>query len=456
MSKIGSIAIKLTTGDNFKSLLSNLMASSLGVVVFLLIARKSDVHDFGSFTLFMSICGIFDLIRTGLLRQALVREIRIAEDKDRHTNIYQTGLFINWLVIIPFIMILPIGWSATGSNGLLLFIKWYPLLIVSQGMHQFGSWIAQAKGDFSMMNRFRLVTNLLFIAFILLLDFLNHSLTIDTLLWMLTISNTVASLLSIAAIAELRSVPRYSTAISSRLVRFGYRNMMTLLGSNLLKSSDVMILGFYWGNIAVAQYAIPFKLLEIVEIPFRSFLATAYPKMTEAHARGMKEKFMKILTSTLVRGYLISVPVAIACFYYPEFVINKISGTASDSDAAFILKIVAFAMILIPLDKTLGLALDAQNKPGINAIKVWIMVIINILGDFSIALVGGHFAWIVFITVANQLAGIGFSLRQVLQSGFLPDCKLFLASIWKTLKNRTIPTKYRKLPVPDAETSQLG
>ena len=64
---------------------------------------------------------------------------------------------------------------------------------------------------------------------------------------------------------------------------FGKYAMGTLVGSSLLKSADTFIIGMsaVLGPTAIAIYAIPLKLTDLLGIPLRGFTMTAYPKMAK-------------------------------------------------------------------------------------------------------------------------------------------------------------------------------
>jgi O-antigen/teichoic acid export membrane protein len=52
--------------------------------------------------------------------------------------------------------------------------------------------------------------------------------------------------------------------------------------TNLLRSADTLIISLSpMGSAAVALYSIPLKLTELQQIPLRSFVATAFPKMSK-------------------------------------------------------------------------------------------------------------------------------------------------------------------------------
>ena len=61
----------------------------------------------------------------------------------------------------------------------------------------------------------------------------------------------------------------------------GFREIhnFTLIGTNLLRSADTLIISLSpMGTAAVALYSIPMKLVELQQIPLRSFAATAFRK----------------------------------------------------------------------------------------------------------------------------------------------------------------------------------
>ncbi len=61
--------------------------------------------------------------------------------------------------------------------------------------------------------------------------------------------------------------------------------MSTALGTNLLKSSDVYIINEMLGPSAVAVYGMTYRIMELIEIPIRSLVATVLPKMASANAK---------------------------------------------------------------------------------------------------------------------------------------------------------------------------
>ncbi|MFY0686983.1 MAG: oligosaccharide flippase family protein [Cyclobacteriaceae bacterium] len=390
--------------DNFRSLLGNLVASTLGIISFVLVAKKTEVAVFGAFALFMSVAGIFDLLKTGLIRQGLVREISTTSSQETHKKVFKNSLLLNHLILMIFVLPLPFGWAYEGSNNAILVLRWYPLLAASQSMHHIGSWISHAKQDFFRMNLFRIVANSIITLCLLITD----SLAFENLMAIIISGNLIASLLAISTMKELRHTPTYFPILSNHLLQFGKKNVLTLLGGNLLKNTDIIILGLYFSNHEVAQFAVPLKLLEMVDIPLRSFVSTAYPKLSRSFTNGSITDYKLIISDCFKKSYLIALPIAVACMIAPNLIFTAVSGKLITTDSIFIMRLISIAMILQPLDKLIGVSLDAQNKPGKNAYKVWIMVGINIIGDLIVVFYALPYSYMVIVTIINQLGGLYF------------------------------------------------
>jgi O-antigen/teichoic acid export membrane protein len=68
------------------------------------------------------------------------------------------------------------------------------------------------------------------------------------------------------------------------------------LATNLLRSADTLIISLSpLGSAAVALYSIPLKLTELQQIPLRSFVATAFPKMSKASLHNQIDEVKKFV-----------------------------------------------------------------------------------------------------------------------------------------------------------------
>ncbi|HSW66994.1 MAG TPA: hypothetical protein VLH16_00275, partial [Bacteroidales bacterium] len=272
--------------------------------------------------------------------------------------------------------------------GYALFFAWYPLLAFINLPFNNAISILQAYQRFDKILFIRTLSSGLFVIFLMLNYFL----------WQLPISNIVVVHLLINALASLLAVSlgwdgiRYffkaSVTATKTLLNFGKFTIGTLIGSYLLKSADLIIIGLspVLGTVGVAIYSVPLKLTEIFEIPVRSFIATAYPRMSKASIENNPEEVKKIFYTYSGALTLLMVVVCIISILFARSLVMILGG--EEYIAAYIV-FIAFAVygFLLPIDRFTGVALDSINKPRKNFYKVIIMTLTNVIGDIIVVFV---------------------------------------------------------------------
>ncbi|MEQ8469753.1 MAG: oligosaccharide flippase family protein [Marinoscillum sp.] len=399
----------LVKSDNGLVLMGNLSASALGLFTFMLLTRGLSKTDFGAWTLFISASGLLDLMRTGMVRQALVRSLAIEKVESKHPGILSAaGVLAGLITFIFATLIFGIHLSVDTSQwSLHLFFKYYPVLAVISLPSSFDTWKSHAQNQYGRMNAIRLFVNVLFILSVTIGLFSEFELV--HFLWVYLGAQALVSIYSI--LSNLWKTPWLSATKSQvySLFQYGRHSLATLAGSNLLKSADSLLIGAFLGTGAVAIYAIPLKVLDLMEIPLRGFVMTSFNKLSRAHAEGKHHDFKAIVRRQVSQLTILFLPVAIFILFMPDLVIQVLGGDGYQ-DSSLVLRILLIPMILLPLDKFVGISFDSIGQPGINALKVWIMVIVNILGDL-IVLYFFQSLWLVaLVTVLNILMGIVFGL----------------------------------------------
>ena len=155
----------------------------------------------------------------------------------------------------------------------------------------------------------------------------------------------------------------------------------------------------------VAIYQIPLKLVEVFEIPLRSWAMSAYPRFSNLASQNKFNEFQEIFRKEIKIFILGMIPIIGLCFHFSENIINLYAGNGF-SESIILLNLFLVYIILLPLDRYLGIALDSLNMPQINTFKVFMMLIINVLGDFIV--LNNHLGlWaIVLVTIINISIGI--------------------------------------------------
>lgn len=407
LSKIKS----LVRSDNGLVLMGNLSASALGLITFMLLARGLSKTEFGAWTLFISASGLLELMRTGLVRQALVRALAIEADEAKHQGIISASgalavlitLILTALISGVYLSIDTSGWS------LHLFFKYYPVLALISLPSNLDTWKSHAESQYGRMNTIRLLINVLFIITVSIGLFSGFKLS--HYLWAYLGAQGLVSIYSV--LSSLRKIS-WLTATKSQvfsLFQYGRHSLVTLAGSNLLKSADSLLIGAFLGSEAVAIYAIPLKVLDLMEIPLRGFVMTSFGRLSKAHTENQHQSFKRLVKRQVLQLTFLFLPAALLIFIMPELVIQILGGEGYE-DSALILRILLIPMILLPLDKFVGISFDSIGQPATNALKVWIMVIVNIIGDLTVLYFFQSLWLVALVTVLNIVMGIVFGLSK--------------------------------------------
>ncbi len=426
--------------DNITALTGNIPASFLGIVSFSLFAKMMTIEDFGGLMIFLSYAGVLELLRTGLVRQAMVR-LYLSSAKDKQIVVLATASIIHLIAGTGLIL-------AAKTLSLLLrlpeeltfFTNWYPWYLAAQMTHQMASWIAQAKSDFFRTNIYRLILNLVIIILTLYhRQDLNLHLSIQILIGANIMVSGVAFLLE----SDLRRIPKWNRSVGCQIIGFGRHSLMTLLGSNLLKTSDILIIGWFMGKEMAAIYAIPAKMIELMDIPLRSFTITTFQKLIQHYNSNHQGLFLKVLKASILKTTILAIPISFLLMVFPEVMVSLIAKDSFLDRSIFL--VIGIVLLLLPADKLIGASLDSANRPSVNTRKVWIMVFTNAVGDLLVMYFDGPLFMIALITLLNLSLGIVYAL---IKHPFIPRWRSrnmtpagFLNSI-----GRSRSTKNRKSP----------
>jgi O-antigen/teichoic acid export membrane protein len=201
----------------------------------------------------------------------------------------------------------------------------------------------------------------------------------------------------------------------------------------------------------VGIYYLPQRLNEIIEIPLRSFISTALPAMSAAihrddkrHATYIMKKYAGILTILLI-------PVSIAAIIGADLAISLIGGkNYVHTEAANIFRIFMSFAILLPVDRFFGITLDILNKPHINMIKVILMLIVNVVGDFVGIFITHNLYGVALSSIFTFLVGIiygywmlkkylNFTMMDVFKSGVIETRLIVKGAIDKLKQKNNTP-----------------
>ena len=376
---------KIISNDNVLSLAGNMSLALWGLLSVFILARTLPPFEWGIWTLFITAGNMVEMFRSGLTSTALVRFLSGAEGEERHRLIGS-----NWLIGLNLTVLLSVLIIASNllfkdhftASGWGLFFTWYPLLAILNLPFNNAITVLQADQKFGKILLIRSVSNGGFVLF-LLVNYFFLKLGLFPILYFYLGINIFTSFLTIILHWDgLKYLRKATRETNKKLINFGKFTMGTLLGSNLLKSSDIFIITLspILGPVGVAYFNIPLKLTELLEVPLRSFLATAFPKMSKASIKGDIAEVTRIFyqyTGALIYMFFVF---AIVALIFSNFFVLFLGGKEYIA-AVPVYQIFILYGLLLPLDRFSGVVLDSVNRPKLNFHKVIYMAIANIIGD---------------------------------------------------------------------------
>ncbi|WP_299361824.1 oligosaccharide flippase family protein [Winogradskyella sp.] len=440
---------KIIREDNFLSLSGNLIIALLGFGGFALLARSLETDAFAQWVLFISGGSLVEMLRYGITNNGLVRFLSGATETNRDQLIGANVLISLLATLIIALLLISIKLffgEAINASSYVLFFSWYPVLAFVNLPFNNALVVQQAKMRYDKILIIKALNSGLFFSFLVVNTFVLKCSVLEITIVFLVI-NTITSLVCISKSWDgLKLIRKATKTTLKTLLNFGKYSTFTLIGTNLLRNADILIISISpFGSTAVALFSIPLKLTEIQQIPLRSFTATAFPKMSKASLEGKTDSVKELFNIYSGALTYLFFAVSIVTFVFAEAFVILISGyqylntTTTGINIVTIVRILSVYGVLLPIDRMTGIGLDSINRPNINALKVSIMLGANIIGDLiaiymlkSIEMVA--VSTLVFTTVGIAVGAYFLnktcrvSLFEIFRSGYTFYKKLWLQS----------------------------
>ena len=442
--------IKKIINKHTLSLASNAVMPIVGMVTVSLLARNLSKPEFGNWIFFLIIFTLANFFRSGFLQTSLVK-FYAGANKERTLNV-AGSTWVLGVVLTSFLGLISLlaYLFYTGHPETEITVKWFAIIFFSTLPSSLALWILQAEERFDRIFILQLMgQGFFFIANIILIVF--HLTFFKDVIYAYFISAALTSLVSVlVGWSKLSSIRYCSVACMKELSNFGKYSVGTSLSSYLLRGSDTFIIKFMFVDPSVVGiYYLPQRLMEVIEIPLRSFIATALPSMSAAMHRDDKRHMTYIMKKYAGILTILLIPVSIAAFIGADLIIDLLGGSNfTQTNAANVFRIFMCFAILLPVDRFFGITLDILNKPQYNLIKVVLMLVVNVLGDFLGIYIFHNLYGVALSSIFTFLAGVvygywvlkkhlNFTLMDIAKSGIIELKLIITDSIIKFKKKGT-------------------
>jgi O-antigen/teichoic acid export membrane protein len=449
---------KIIREDNFLSLAGNLLIALFGISGFALLARSLSTDMFGQWVLFIAAGSFIEMFRFGITNTGLIRYLSGANDEMRVQLMGSNALIGTGATIIISLILVACNFffhTAIQHSGYGLFFTWYPLLAFLNLPWNNALVALQADRKYGKILAIKAINSGTFFI-VLAVNFYFLRLTILQIVLINLVINAITSLVSIIAGWDgLKYISKATKATNSTLLHFGKYTTFTLVGTNLLRSADTLIISLSpLGNAAVALYSIPLKLTELQQIPLRSFAATAFPKMSKASLHGKIDEVKSLFYSYSGALTYLFVFVSLFTFAFADYFVLFLAGkqyvqtdTVSGFNAVSIVRVFSIYGLLLPIDRMTGIGLDSINKPNINALKVFFMVIANVVGDLISIFIFKSLILVAVSSIIFTLLGIWIGMVFLNRELHLQFGQIFTSGIqfYKSIFNKLTANRYNNI-----------
>jgi len=419
--------------NNIHSLLGNILYAGFSMILFIFMVRTLDKELYGRWIIILTTFNLLDIFRVGLTGTGAIRAISTSTGIDQYKNIaasYQLSIFITLLLSCIFIPIYFLLHSYFQNSYYLPILLFYPIMAFSNLIHTQATNYNQGIVNFKRILVIRSTVGFLNLMCIgLYIYFFDE--TLEGIVYTYCLSDIVTSLFVIANKWDgINYIKYFDFQCIKDLMKFGKYSTASLIGSNLLRSSDTFILSLspIFGATGIAIYSIPMKFIELIEIPLRSLTSTAFPKFSIAFQES-KAKFIDVFSNYLTLSVLLLLPVVIIIPIFSEQILYFLGGRnyiQSIELQKHILYFITLYIFFLPFDRFSGMSLMSFNRPDVNFMKVSLMLLCNVIFDVIA----------IFIFKSLVLVALGSVLFTIIGTilGFVQLKKYTDLSIGRTFK----------------------
>ncbi len=419
---------RIISNKHAQSLFEKVGTSGLAIISFIILARVFSQNDFGQWILYLTLLTFVDMIKCGVVKTALIKYASGSKQDYQHELIGSS-----WILNLILVSIITIGCYSIyyldifQLEGIIFFLLFYPIYAIVSMPFFYFLWNNQAFLEFKKITLLRIFNALVFLMVCLLSLFI--SINLQQLIIMHLLIFSISSILALyLGNTGCLYLIKATKSTCYKIIRFAQFHMLAFLGSNLLKSADVFLIGAFLGPVAIAIYSIPLRLIEVIEAPLKSAVAVAFPVISSHDNNNNKsalkdsiEKYIGILT-------LLYIPFMTILYLLSEPLVLLIGGDKY-LDAVYIFQLFLIYGLFLPFDRLTGITLDAIGLPKLNFYKVVIMASINIIGDILVIYFFKSLELVALVTVMNVISGmiigylfvkreINLSIKSIIKSGF--------------------------------------
>jgi len=422
------------------NVIQNFSGVFFGFGSFYFLVRLLSKHDFGAWTLFMSTTTILEIVRSGLIQNALVKYISSTEPEE-HPKIISASFSISGVLTIACVVVnLLFGhllarlWDSPELT--LLFYTYNIVFILSGILTQFNC-IEQANLNFSGIVVTNFIRQSTFFLFVVACFFSGFA---TKLVYLVYVQIFSALLSTIVAYGYVRRHLRFSFKLypewMKKLFDYGKYAFGTSVSSILSGTIDQMMLGALLSPAASGAFNIAVRITNLIDIPTSAVANIVFPQSAKRMETEGKDAIRYLYEKSVGTILAILIPPLAFLYFFAGYVVHFIAGAKYD-DSIPLLKVTLIYCLLIPYGRQFGTILDSIGRTRLTFVIVLVTASLNLGLNYifiqKFGVIGAAYA-----TLISNI--IGFVIAQYILR------KELHVKVWHTLiyAYRFYPEMYEK------------
>jgi lipopolysaccharide exporter len=363
------------------TLAMNIQSLLFGFGGFYMLVRLLDKHSFGIWVLFVATTTIFDMARSGLIQNALIKFLSHSSEEEGH-DIVSASFFLSGVLMIACILvniiIAPYLAGLWHYSGLVLMFYTFNIVYLFQGLLSQFQWIEQARLSFKGI----LITNTIKqggFFFYILACFVFH---FNILLMNLIYAQAICAFLG--SVVEYFFIKKYlffsfkiNKAWIGKLFGYGKYVFGTSISSVLANTINQMMLGALLSPVAAGVFNVAARITNLVDIPTTALSTIVFPQSAKRFATEGHNAIKYLYEKSVGTVLAVLIPCLLILFLFPGFVVGIVAGR-NYADSIPVVKIIALACLFNPFGLLFGTMLDSIGKPKVNFIILILFTILKL------------------------------------------------------------------------------
>ena len=367
--------------SGFINIIQNFSNVFFGFASFYFLVRLLSKHDFGAWTLFMSTTTIMEIIRSGLIQNALVKFISSSEPEE-HPKIISSSFTISGVLTIVCVLAnlifahsLAYLWD---SPELTTMFYVYNLVFLLTGLLTQFNCIEQANLKFTSILFSSFIRQSSFFTYVFLCFVLGFGTKLIYLVYVQVISAFISTVIAFYYVRpNLRISMKIYPDWIKKLFNYGKYAFGTSLSAILSTTIDQMMLGALLSPAASAAFNIAVRITNLIDIPTNAVATVVFPQSAKRMETDGIDAIKYLYEKSVGTIIAILIPCLIILYFCSGFVVHLIAGAKFD-DSIALLKVTLMYCLLIPYGRQFGTILDSIGRTRLNFILVVLIACVNL------------------------------------------------------------------------------